>query len=407
MAAEQPNQSEYNRSRVMRFLYNNGVSSRAQIAKALGLTPAAITKITAKLIDEGLIGETGEIEGTRNRRSIGLLLNPERFHVIGVKFARSLIQVGLFDLAGDARQIWVDMTADHPSIADMIASLKALIGRIMARFNTVVAIGMAVPGPYLRDCGHTAVVSSMRQWRDVNFPAEFADAFAVPVFIEQDARAGALAQQLFGADDAQDDLAYYLIGEGVGLGVVERGHTIDGARGTATEIGHVSIDVNGRRCDCGNYGCLERYCSAVAIHEALDATLDEDGGIVAGSDRMTHIEACEALFTLASNGDARALELVRRAGTYVGYGLVTIINAFNPRRIIIGDIVSHAGAPLLEAAMHVVNDRVLPELAETTAVTLSELPTDAAVTGAAAVAITAFLEQPSRFADLARQRRGD
>lgn len=407
MAAEQPNQSEYNRSRVMRFLYNNDVSSRAQIAKSLGLTPAAITKITAKLIEEGLIGETGEIEGARNRRSIGLRLNPERFHVIGVKFARSLIQVGLFDLAGNAQRIWVDMTADHPSIGDAITSLKTLIGQIMARFSTVVAIGMAVPGPYLRDCGHTAVVSSMQQWRDVNFPAEFADAFAVPVLIEQDARAGALAQQLFGDDGARDDLAYYLIGEGVGLGVVERGRTIDGARGTATEIGHVSIDVNGRRCDCGNYGCLERYCSAVAIHEALDATLDEDGGIVADSDTMTHIEACEALFALAADGDARALELVRHIGTYVGYGLVTIINAFNPRRIIIGDIVSHAGEPLLASAMRVVDDRVLPELAATTSVTLSDLPTDAAVTGAAAVAITAFLEQPSRFADIARRRRGD
>ena len=407
MADEQTSQSEYNRSRVMRFLYGNGVSSRAQIAKALGLTPAAITKITAKLIEEGLIAETGEIEGARNRRSIGLRIDPERFHVIGVKFARSLIQVGLFDLAGDAQQIWVDITTDHPSIDDAIASLKARIDRIMARFGTVVAIGMAVPGPYLRDDGHTAVVSSMQQWRDVDFPAEFADAFDVPVFIEQDARAGALAQQLFGDDGAQDDLAYYLIGEGVGLGVIERGHTIDGARGTATEIGHVSIDVNGRRCDCGNHGCHERYCSAVAIHEALDATLDEDGGIVADSDRMTHIEACEALFALAAHGDARALELVRHVGTYVGYGLVTIINAFNPRRIIIGDIVAHAGVPLLDAAMHVVENRVLPELAATTTVTLSDLPTDAAVTGAAAVAITAFLDQPSRFADVARRRRGD
>ena len=122
---------------------------------------------------------------------------------------------------------------------------------------------------------------------------------------------------------------------------------------------------------------------------------------------MTHIEACEALFALAAHGDARALELVRHVGTYVGYGLVTIINAFNPRRIIIGDIVAHAGVPLLDAAMHVVENRVLPELAATTTVTLSDLPTDAAVTGAAAVAITAFLDQPSRFADVARRRRGD
>ena len=419
MRTEQPNLSEYNRARVMRFLYDNGVASRAQIAKALDLTPAAITKITAKLIDDDLISETGEIEGARNRRSIGLTLDAARFHVIGVKFARSLIQVGLFDLGGNAAHIWVDMTADHPSIADAVAALKRLINDIIARFGDVIAIGMAVPGPYLKDCGRTAVVSSMQEWRDVNFPDTFADAFDVPVVIEQDARAGALAQQLFGADTQQTDahsaqgaqnsaqqrdLAYYLIGEGVGLGVIEHGRTIDGARGTATEIGHVSIDVNGKACDCGNYGCLERYCSAVAIHETLDEALAEGDAIVEGSDELSHIEACEALFALAARGDERALALVRDIGMVVGYGLVTIINAFNPPRIIIGDIVAHGGETLLDAAQRVVDERVLDDLARTTHITLSDMPTDAAVTGAAAVAITAFLEQPSRFIDLIRRQ---
>ena len=138
MRTEQPNLSEYNRARVMRFLYNNGVASRAQIAKALDLTPAAITKITAKLIEDDLISETGEIEGARNRRSIGLTLGTGRFHIIGVKFARSLIQVGLFDLGGNAAQIWVDMTANHASIADAVATLKRLINDIIARFGDVI-----------------------------------------------------------------------------------------------------------------------------------------------------------------------------------------------------------------------------------------------------------------------------
>lgn len=92
--------SETNRSRIMNHLYRNGVSSRAQIAKALGLTPAAITKITARLIDAGVVKETGDMEGIKNRRSIGLALDSDAFHVIGVKFARSLVQIGVFDLSG-------------------------------------------------------------------------------------------------------------------------------------------------------------------------------------------------------------------------------------------------------------------------------------------------------------------
>ena len=313
--------------------------------------------------------------------------------MLGVKFARSLIQIGLFDLAGSAQAVWVDQATDYPTPAEAIDAVKQHIRAIMRQFTNIVAIGMAVPGPYLRSVGHTAVVSSMRQWREVNFKAEFEHAFDIPVIIEQDARAGALAQYLFDPQPRNENLAYYLLGEGIGLGVIDHGSVINGALGTATEIGHVSVDVHGIPCDCGNVGCLERYCSAVAIHDLLN----EDRTIVPDSPALTHHEACIALFELAGRGDTRAQEIVRRIGTYVGYGCVTICNAFNPSRIVIGDIVAEAGEPLLDRVREVVRERVLPELVESTAIELSTLPTDAAVTGAAAVAIMYILDHPSRF----------
>lgn len=397
-SSTQENHSERNRARVLQHLYHSSVASRAQIAKALSLTPAAITKITARMLDEGLITEVGAIEGARNRRSIGLSIDTSAFRVIGVKFARSLIHIGLFDLAGTPERSWT-RAASGADLDETVERLRSLVRDILASHDDVIAVGMAVPGPYLRDAGHTAVVSSMQEWRTVNFRREFEHAFDVPVFIEQDARAGALAQYLFDPRPDNEHLAYYLLGEGVGLGVIEHGETIDGARGAATEVGHISIDCEGRPCECGNRGCLERYCSAVAIHE----TLDEAGDIVPDSASMTHLEACEALFARAAAGDARALGLVRRIGTVVGYGCVTVINAFNPSRVVIGDIVAGAGEPLLEAVRAVVAERVLPELARSTAISLSRLPADAAVTGAAAVAITRFLEHPSWFSVPARR----
>lgn len=100
-ATSQASVSESNRSRIVKHLYHNGISSRAQIAKALELTPAAITKITARLIEAGMIEETGDLEGSKNRRSIGLKLDTTRFRIIGIKFARSLVQIGVFDLCGN------------------------------------------------------------------------------------------------------------------------------------------------------------------------------------------------------------------------------------------------------------------------------------------------------------------
>ncbi|MBS6946765.1 MAG: ROK family transcriptional regulator [Bifidobacterium scardovii] len=388
--------SETNRSRIMNHLYRNGVSSRAQIAKALGLTPAAITKITARLIDAGVVKETGDMEGIKNRRSIGLALDSDAFHVIGVKFARSLVQIGVFDLSGKPLAFREMPKVTEDTIDATIESIRRTINDLLAEDEAIVAVGMAVPGPYLKDLGRTAVVSSMQGWRRVNFPEEFGSAFRVPVFVEQDARAGALAQYLFDPGNASDNLAYYLIGEGIGLGIIEQGRIIDGSRGVATEIGHVSIDLDGRPCDCGNVGCLERYCAAPAIHEMVVGA----GDLIENASSLTHAQACRALFAKANGGDERARGIVRAAARYLAFGCVTIINMFNPERIIIGDIGADAGPLLLDEIQRVVDRHVIPELNEATTISLSELPSDAALGGAAAVAIVQFLEHPSMFFDL-------
>ncbi|MBS6515810.1 MAG: ROK family transcriptional regulator [Bifidobacterium longum] len=396
-ATSQASVSESNRSRIVKHLYHNGIISRAQIAKALELTPAAITKITARLIEAGMIEETGDLEGSKNRRSIDLKLDTTRFRIIGIKFARSQVQIGVFDLCGNTLSSENLPTVYDNTIDDTIAIIHQRVEQLLDNDPSIVAIGMAVPGPYLRNVGRTAVVSSMQGWRKINFIDEFATAFRVPVFIEQDARAGALAHYLFDPSvHADGNLAYYLVGEGVGLGVIDNGHLINGFLGAATEIGHISIDVNGRPCDCGNIGCLERYCSTPAIHDMLI----ESGTVVPDAADMTHAEAARALFTKASVGDEDAASMVREIGRYVGYGCVTIFNGYNPEHIIIGDIVAEAGPMLLDEVRATVAERAIPEINAATSITLSTLPTDAAVSGAAAVAVTQFLEHPSVFFDV-------
>ena len=396
-SAQQSSISENNRSRILQYLYHNGICSRAQIAKAIKLTPAAITKITAKLLAQGIIEETGDMDGDKNRRSIGLNLNCAKYHIIGVKFARSLVQIAVFDLKCNRIFLSDLPTVSEEHIPETVERIRDTVRQLIKDDPSIVAVGMAVPGPYLKDEGRTALVSSMQGWRQINFIDEFATAFRVPVFIEQDARAGALAHYLFDPSvHADDNLAYYLVGEGVGLGVIDNGRLINGFLGAATEIGHISIDVNGRPCDCGNIGCLERYCSTPAIHDTLIA----DGTVVPGAADMTHTEAARALFAKAGDGDEAAIAIVREVARYVGYGCVTIFNGYNPEHIIIGDIVSEAGPILLDEVRATVAERAIPEINASTSISLSTLSADAAVSGAAAVAVTQFLEHPSVFFDV-------
>ena len=182
---QQSSISENNRSRILQYLYHNGICSRAQIAKAIELTPAAITKITAKLLSQDVIEETGDMEGDKNRRSIGLNLNCAKYHVVGVKFARSLVQIAVFDLKCNKISLTDLPTVSEEHIPDTVEQIRRTVRQLIADDPHIVAVGMAVPGPYLRDAGHTALVSSMQGWRQVNFIHEFSATFDVPVFVHE------------------------------------------------------------------------------------------------------------------------------------------------------------------------------------------------------------------------------
>ena len=155
-SAQQSSISENNRSRILQYLYHNGISSRAQIAKAIELTPAAITKITAKLLFRDVIEETGDMEGDKNRRSIGLNLNCAKYHVVGVKFARSLVQIAVFDLKCNRISLTDLPTVDEEHIPETVEQIRATVRQLIADDSSIVAVGMAVPGPYLVEEGRTA-----------------------------------------------------------------------------------------------------------------------------------------------------------------------------------------------------------------------------------------------------------
>lgn len=384
--------SELNRSRIIQLLHREGVCSRAHIARKLHLTPAAITKITAQLIEMGAISETGNLDGIKKRRSIGLRLNESQYHVIGIKFARSLIQIGVFDLGGNLKSLQSLPPVDNDAIPQTLEDIKTRVTALLDQDSSIMAVGIAVPGPYLREEGRIAVVTSMLGWQNVNFHDEFNHAFRVPVFIEQDARAGALAQCLFSSEADSPNLAYYLIGEGVGLGLMDHGNLVNGSLGAATEIGHISIDIHGVPCECGNVGCLEQYCSAVTLHrKAIDLHLLDQNQV------MTHAEACRTVFSQAAEGNSDAQALVDEISRYVGYGCITIINAYNPKQIVLGDIIAEAGTPLLDTVTQMVRNHVIKELSDSTQIMLSTLPVDATLSGAAAVATAQFLEHPTEF----------
>ncbi len=386
--------TEMNRSAVVKIIQQREVCSRADIAKQIGLTQASITKIVAALMEMGIVSEVGSMKGSGNRRSIGLKLNADRHQIIGVKFARHMFAVGVFDISGKIytqAEIEYSLEEDQQSV---LLAMKKQIHDTLTKYKNVVAIGLAVPGPYLQDEGRIAVVTQMPTWHNINFIEEFKEEFNKPFFIVHDANAGALAEWWFG-DHVRPlhTLAYFLVGEGVGSGIIERGSLLLGVQGAASEIGHISIDARGPRCECGNYGCLELYCSAPAMLKMAQERVPE----CFSKGHQQSFDACKAVFDAARGGSQKALEVVREIARYIGYGCVTLINAYNPDIIVIGDCVSQGGDLLLPIIQEVVKQRAISELHARVQIKISSLKVDPTLYGAAAIATDKVLQMPSAF----------
>lgn len=385
---------EMNRSTIVKILQGREFCSRAELSRLTGLTQAAITKIITALMDMGIVSETGMIKGSGNRRSIGIKLNAEKYKVVGVKFSRRLFSVGVFDISGKIYYQSESVCPEEETAENVIEYLKKMIREAISKFEQVIAIGLAVPGPYLRKEGRIALVTSRPTWHNINFIEAFQNEFSIPFFIEHDARAGALASWWFdGKSNEASTLAYFFVGEGVGAGIIERGSLQVGAAGASSEIGHISIDVNGERCECGNYGCLELYCSELAVSRLARKKAPE---CFSGESRGIK-EDCDLIFEAARKGNPKAISVMKEIAEYIGYGCVNLMNAYNPDIIVIGDSISKADELILPTIQKVVRERVFAELSEKVEIKISESDIDPTLWGAAAAATDQVLKSPSKY----------
>lgn len=383
-----------NRSAIVRILQQKEVCSRADVAKMTGLTQASITKLVGYLIEMGIVSEVGIVKGNANRRSIGLRLNAEKNLVVGVKFGRHVFAMGVFDISGKMyTQQETEFGLDDKT-EDVLASMKRQLRALLNEYENIVAIGLALPGPYLRKEGRIAMVTRMPSWHNINFIDEFKNEFDKPVFIEQDANAGALAEWWFGNHGRPlSSLAYFLVGEGVGSGIVDHDRLLLGDQGIASEIGHISIDFNGPVCECGNRGCLELYCSTMAMLKRAKEEIPE----LFEDKCINRAEACNRVFKAARKGNKKALRLVEEIAEYIGYGCVTLINAYDPEIIVIGDSISHADELLMPTIQRIVKERTIPEVSNRVRIEISRLSIDPTLYGAAAIATDRVLRKPSEY----------
>ena len=383
---------EMNRSLLLKSLRREGVCSRAHLAALTGLKQATVTNIMKDFLNWGIVKEVGFLNGSKGRRSIGVSINPDGYRVIGVRLARKHYSVGLFDLTGkEIVKERVDFEPEKQPGAEEILNQIAGRMRLMIQQygkDTVLAAGLAVPGPFIAKKNRIALITGADIWKDIDLKAFFDREMDIPVFLEHNANAGAYAHMWDLKDAYHDDILVYIAaGQGIGAGIVMNGRIYEGMLGTAGEIGHMTIDRNGKPCACGNRGCLERYASSL---ELVKAVYGERAGM----------EGCnfEDLEQGIRSGDTAYTEHYRRACESLGVGIINIVNVINPDRIIIGDDMARPNPELMEQTVReTVQKGILPDVWEELTLSISTYQGDPILTGGAIVAIDRVFDSPGQF----------
>jgi len=320
-------------------------------------------------------------------------MSPEQF-IIGVDLGGTNIVVGAMPVDG-SREIGTRTLPTHPELgaSGVCDRIAAMIENVIldvrrdagADRDSIIGVGIGSPGPLDRERG-VVVVTPNLGWRDFPLRDEIMRRTGLRATLDNDANCATLGEWWCGAAKGGRNVVGLTIGTGIGGGLILDGRLYHGVSDVAGEIGHTSIESNGRRCKCGNYGCLEAYCSGPAIAErAREAIHTEESPVMLSmvDGDLSRITA-HIVYESAKQGDLVAREVVRDTARFLGTGVSNLINIFNPDTVVLAGGVTQAGDILFNALRAEVKRRAFKPAVERCRIVPGALPVSAGVVGAVA-----------------------
>lgn len=350
---------QVNAGRVYKLIDLKGPISRIELSKQSELAPASITKITRELIDAHLIHETTVQEATsRGRPAVGLQTNNEGWQFLSMRLGRGYLMIALHEHGGSVlfeTMIEIEEIEQADVLNRLLHEIEEFFQTYSNKLDRVTSIAMTLPG--LVD-SNRGVVLQMPHFnvKNLELGPEIHKATGLPVFIANDTRAWALAENLFGNSQGVDNSLLVSIHHGLGAGVILDGRVLEGRHGNIGELGHIQIDPNGKQCHCGNKGCLETVASSKALRDVIKQRIDNGDATCLQADNIT----IESISDAALEGDAMAIEEIERLGEYLGTAVAIVINLFNPEKVLIGGVINHAKSVLYPVIQANIESQTLP-----------------------------------------------
>lgn len=376
--------------RVFHALRENPNASQAELGRLTGLDKATTSAVVTQLLDDGLVERT---EGPRARRigrpETALAIAPSAGLLVGARLEPRTIRIVTTTLAGTVLEhVQIPGSMDIGTAADLLH--EGIDRAVAASGDGLPVRGVGVGIPALMDREGRLVLAPNLGWRDTPIRARLETALGAPVYIDNDTKAAAMAERLFGVCRDVEDFVYLTGHSGVGGGLFLGGRLYRGAQGFAGEVGHVTVVPDGRPCGCGKRGCLETYVSESAI-------------LAQAAERGRDLSDLSAVTAAARDGDAVVTALLDEVGERLGIALSHMVNLMNPALAVLGGNLSVAADVFLPALNRALERHALEPLRRDLRLVVSPLGPDAVPMGGIALAMDGFLSAPAPVEALLRR----
>lgn len=380
---------------------NYGPISRAEIRQLTQLRWSSISPLVRELLSEGKLVEVGPSSNPMGRKQTLLRLNEENGYIVSVVFDPEAVSAAVTNLCPRIISKVTETTCLSRDADGLIRQLFSCAHEAVRQAGIppekLLGIGVSDPGLVNVQEGISVICTNLGFWKGIPLKKLFEEEFGVPMMLESSTRLQALAEHVLGAGNRAQDMIYIEYGKGIGAGIIIEGKTLRGHDSLAGEFGHIPMMENGPACNCGSFGCLEAIVGLSALEARCRKAIQEGSNSRAleiadgDTEKITGWRILQA----AKLGDKTCLAIVGELEKFLGWGIATLVNLFNPSIVVLDHRLGSAGEGFLEQLTRVVKRQAVGSSTTNLKFCYGTLGSEGSLLGAALNVLERIFEIPA------------
>lgn len=329
------------KSIVLNYIRKHGSVSRTELFKKTNISKPTVTRVIEELLNDGTVVSTGILGTSSGRKPVKIELNPCACYSIGINISKSNIYASMVDLSMNIKhKSAVAIKAvnnENDFINSVIDVINNLIEESKINYEKILGIGIGVSGNINYKSGEIVDFGFMHNLPCIKLKASLEKRFNLKVFVDNNANTRVLGEYWYGLGRGFNNIIFIICGEGIGSGIISAKKILRGKNNVTGEFGHMIVNLDGRKCSCGKYGCIEAYCSTGAIEQRTKEAIKSGRGSefllskVGEVDAISYKDICQ----LAKDGDRLCIEILEESAFILSTGLYNLIGIVDPEIIVL------------------------------------------------------------------------